>query len=210
MTHGKYIVIEGNDGTGKSTQVRLLRKYLANIGIKSVEYHEPEGTPIANRIRDVIKNGKLVRDGYTNLLLFTAARHEIWKQAERQLEKGIWVISARNYYSTLAYQGYGEGIDIELIRQTTEQFTSQRYIRPDLAIILDLGDTARLKRLEQRGAPKTVDTFEARDINFQDRVNNGYRQLANQLNIATISADVDADSISKEIISNHLTTLIDD
>lgn len=210
MTHGKYIVIEGNDGTGKSTQVRLLRKYLANIGIKSVEYHEPEGTPIANRIRDIIKNGKLVRDGYTNLLLFTAARHEIWKQAERQLEKGIWVISARNYYSTLAYQGYGEGIDIELIRQTTEQFTSQRYIRPDLAIILDLGDTARLKRLEQRGAPKTVDTFEARDINFQDRVNNGYRQLANQLNIATISADVDADSISKEIISNHLTTLIDD
>jgi dTMP kinase len=210
MTHGKYIVIEGNDGTGKSTQVRLLRKYLANIGIKSVEYHEPEGTPIANRIRDVIKNGKLVRDGYTNLLLFTAARHEIWKQAERQLEKGIWVISARNYYSTLAYQGYGEGIDIELIRQTTEQFTSQRYIRPDLAIILDLGDTARLKRLEQRGTPKTVDTFEARDINFQDRVNNGYRQLANQLNIATISADVDADSISKEIISNHLTTLIDD
>jgi dTMP kinase len=209
MTHGKYIVIEGNDGTGKSTQVRLLRKYLANIGIKSVEYHEPEGTPIANRIRDIIKNGKLVRDGYTNLLLFTAARHEIWKQAERQLEKGIWVISARNYYSTLAYQGYGEGIDIELIRQTTEQFTSQRYIRPDLAIILDLGDTARLKRLEQRGAPKTVDTFEARDINFQDRVNNGYRQLANQLNIATISADVDADSISKEIISNHLTTLID-
>ncbi|MCA9341391.1 dTMP kinase [Candidatus Saccharibacteria bacterium] len=210
MTSGKYIVIEGNDGTGKSTQVRLLRKYLANIGIKSVEYHEPEGTPIANRIRDVIKNGKLVRDGYTNLLLFTAARHEIWKQAERQLEKGIWVISARNYYSTLAYQGYGEGIDIELIRQTTEQFTSQRYIKPDLAIILDLGDTARLKRLEQRGAPKTVDTFEARDINFQDRVNNGYRQLANQLNIATISADVDADSISKEIISNHLTTLIDD
>ena len=105
MERGKYIVIEGHDGTGKSTQAERIRDRLQKEGIDSVEFHEPAGVPIADAIRTVIKDGSLERDGETNLLLFTAARHEIWKHAEKELALGKWVVSARNYYSSLAYQG---------------------------------------------------------------------------------------------------------
>src|SRR5680860_1336148 len=106
MKTGKYVVIEGHDGTGKSTQVSLIRQRLLQHDVESIEFHEPAGSPIADAIRNVIKDGNLERDATTNLFLFSAARHEIWKtQALPALELGKWVIASRNYYSSLAYQG---------------------------------------------------------------------------------------------------------
>jgi dTMP kinase len=186
---GKYIVIEGGDGTGKSTQVQLLRSRLTTRGIDSIEFHEPQGTPIADEIRTIIKNGNLPRDGRTNLLLFTAARHEIWQQAREALEKGIWVVAARNYFSTLAYQGYGEGLDLDLITSITEQFTDKTYMSPDLAIILTLDDeTERKKRIGQRGALENPDTFESREMSFQQALQQGYLKIAQERGLEVISA----------------------
>lgn len=200
MGRGKYIVIEGHDGTGKSTQVGLLREKLAAQGIQSIEFHEPAGVPIANEIRTIIVNGKLERDAKTNLLLFTAARHEIWKQAQVTLAEGKWVIAARNYFSTLAYQGYGEGLDHDLIVRITKQFTDELYMHPDYAVILSLGDeTERSKRIHGRGGLSTPDTFESRNTQFQAAVEQGYLAVAAQYNLPVISASQSKETIADQI-----------
>lgn len=198
--HGKYIVIEGNDGTGKSTQVELLRTRLKNDGIQTIEIHEPGGTAVADAIRQVIKNGSLERSAKTNLLLFTASRQEIWQHAEAHLAKGTWVIAARNYFSTLAYQGYGEGLDRELILSVTQQFTSDRYMTPDLAVILTLEDEdERKRRIGQRGDLDNPDTFESKDSSFQQRVSDGYLHIAKDRSLPVISALQTPQQISDEI-----------
>lgn len=201
MTEGKYIVIEGHDGTGKSTQVGLLRSYLAKRGIESIEFHEPEGTPMADALRTIIKNGELERSAKTNLLLFTAARHEIWhERALPALKMGTWVVAARNYYSTLAYQGYGEGLDRELITSLTAQFTDERYLRPDLSVILTLDDASeRARRIGERGELETRDTFESRPEYFQGRVQAGYVQIAHEHHLPIISAQQTPQAVFEEI-----------
>lgn len=198
---GKYVVIEGHDGTGKSTQVVLVREKLLERGIDSIEFHEPEGSPIANEIRTVIKNSTLPRDGTTNLLLFSAARHDIWfSRALPALAEGKWVIASRNYYSTLAYQGYGEGLDTDLISTTTRIATDDQYLKPDLAMILDLDDEEeRKKRISARGELTNPDTFESKDTQFQRRVKNGYLAIAKSHNIETLSASQSIEDVHEEI-----------
>ena len=198
---GKYVVIEGHDGTGKSTQVVLVREKLLERGIDSIEFHEPEGSPIANEIRTVIKNSTLPRDGTTNLLLFSAARHDIWfSRALPALAEGKWVIASRNYYSTLAYQGYGEGLDTDLISTTTRIATDDQYLKPDIAMILDLDDEEeRKKRISARGELTNPDTFESKDAEFQRRVKNGYLTIARSHNIETLSASQSIEEVHEEI-----------
>lgn len=199
MTVGKYIVIEGNDGTGKSTQVEAIRERLEQAGIESIEFHEPAGVPIADAIRNVIKDGSLERDGETNLLLFTAARHEIWKRAEKELNDGKWVVAARNYFSTLAYQGYGEGLSLDLITNTMRTFMSDHYLNPDLAVILSIDHDTREERISQRGALATPDTFEARDLDFQTRVSDGYLSIAKNHDLKVIDASQSIELVTKDI-----------
>lgn len=199
MARGKYVVIEGNDGTGKSTQVELLAEHLRTNGIDTFVTHEPAGTPIADAIRTVIKNGELERDGLTNLLLFTAARHENWRQAKNELVKGKWVISARNFISTEVYQGYGEGIPIEQIHGITREFTDDQYMKPDFTFVLSLDNDARDKRIKQRGALTHKDTFEARDREFQDKLNLGYIETAKRYGFPLIDANRSIDDIQAEI-----------
>jgi len=123
------------------------------------------------------------------LLLFTAARHEIWKKARAELAKGTWVVAARNYFSTLAYQGYGEGLDLDLIINTTQRFTDETYMNPDFTVILSLEDEdEREKRITQRGKLKNPDTFESRGVDFQQKVAAGYQQIAQQRRLPIISA----------------------
>lgn len=208
MARGKYIVIEGNDGTGKSTQVQLLREYLTKQGIESSEYQEPSGTPIAAAIREVILNGSLERDSSTNLLLFTAARHEIWKEAEKKLEEGTWVVCSRNYFSTLAYQGYGEGLDLELITQLTAQFTSPTYMQPDLSVVLALDHTSRTERIQKRGETKSSDTFESRPDDFQDRVSNGYLEIAKARQLPVVDASLPPEDVARIIQTQHLSGIL--
>lgn len=201
MKVGKYVVIEGHDGTGKSTQVGILRERLKEQGVDSVEFHEPDGTPIADAIRTLIKNGDLERDGMTNLLLFSAARHDIWtKKALTALRDGKWVIASRNYYSTLAYQGYGEGIAIDVIKLITRTVTDDKYMQPDLSVILSLDDESeRVKRIAARGELKNPDTFESKAEDFQKRVKQGYIQIARDSHVPIISAQGTVDEVTDRI-----------
>ena len=198
---GRSIVIEGNDGTGKSTQVDLLGNRLHDeYGIDSLIIHEPDGPGISAAIREVIKNGSLERDAVTNLLLFTASRHESNRAAEAALAQGLWVLKARDWSSSEAYQGGGEGLDAAYIRRITEEFTSPLYMSPDLKVILGLPDEVREKRIAGRGELENPDTFEMRDNDFQQRVNHAYLTIASRENYPLVDATKSIDEIHAEIM----------
>lgn len=201
MTRGKYIVIEGHDGTGKSTQVTAIRAKLNDLGIESVEFHEPDGTPVADEIRSLIKNGALERDGMTNLLLFSASRHDIWtKKALPALAEGKWVVASRNYFSTLAYQGYGERARLDDILNITLVATDEQYMKPDIAVILNLDDeTERKKRIGERGELANPDTFESKGDDFQTRVKNAYVTIAAERDIPIVSASQPIEDVTRSI-----------
>lgn len=209
MAEGLYIVLEGIDGTGKSTQLDITRQKLAKCGFGSIEFSEPAIDPkdgvedvlIADALRTIIKNGSLERDALTNLFLFSAARHEKWRQRGLPaLRLGQFVVAARNYWSTLAYQGYGEGLDLDLIHHQTLIATDERYINPDIAIILNMNnETERLQRISQRGPIENPDTFESRGDDFQTKVNNAYLDIADRYNVPVVSATGTPDEVSDRI-----------
>ena len=207
MKKGKYIVIEGNDGTGKTTQVELLAEHFRKNG-QAVQIVEEPGsdnptnsTPVANELRKAIKNGSLERSPEINVLLFSAARRELWqKKITPALNKGKIVLSARNYFSTLAYQGQGEGIDSEEILRLTKLFTHERYMNPDVLIVLVANHGTRKKRIAKRGALLNPDTFESRNDAFQNTVNNAYAELATKYNLPTINAGQSIEEIHKQLI----------
>ncbi|UTX51701.1 dTMP kinase [Candidatus Saccharibacteria bacterium TM7i] len=201
VSEGRYVVIEGTDGTGKSTQVERLAQRLEGLGHEVVQFHEPDGTEISAEIRTIIKNGDLARTAFTNLLLFSAARRENWLQTGLPtLERGGWVVSARDYTSTLAYQGYGEGLDLRVISRITALSTDERYMSPDKMIILDLDDEVeRKRRIESRGELENPDTFESKDAEFQLRVQEAYRDIARKRGLAVVSASRTAELVEADI-----------
>lgn len=209
---GKYIVIEGHDGTGKSEQAKLLRSRLKNLGVKVCNFlvEEPDGAttedgislvPIATEIRKIIKNGELKRDPYTNVQLFTAARRANWLQAmEPALDRGEWVVSARSWWSTIAYQGYAEGVSLQEIESTyTMSVGGTRYMNPDLGLILDVDHDVRTDRIASRGTLETLDTFESQPDDFQERIKQGYVQWAKLKDIPLIDASGTLDEVHESV-----------
>ena len=220
MVQGKYIVIEGTDGTGKSTQAELIAERLNRQGIDSIQFHEPDGVKIAGEIRTILKNGSLDRTALTNVLLFTSSRRENWiQEGLPALKAGKWVISARDYTSTLVYQGIAENLelgntideDLAIIEQLTLMATDRRYVTPDHRIILDINDEAeRVRRIEERGELKNPDTWESKDYLFQQSLIQGYRRIAGEKNLPIISASQSIEAINDQIwdiITSHDTTL---
>jgi dTMP kinase len=201
MTRGKYIVIEGGDGTGKTTQADILQEYLESQGKKVIHLKEPGGSPVSEAIRSVLLDGTLERTPMTNILLFTANRHELWHSTIKPaLEQGTWVISTRNYWSTLAYQGYGEGMSSSIITAITATFTDKDYMNPDCAVMLTLDDINTSKeRIKERGAQEKPDTFESRDLDFQARVLRGYSNIAKIYNLPTVSAAQSIEKVASDI-----------
>jgi len=171
---GLFITFEGGEGCGKSTQARLLRNNLERDNIPVVLTHEPGGTPLGNRIRGLLK---VKRDfnisPQAELLLFAACRAQLIKDIILPtLDTGTNVICDRFSGSTLAYQGYGRGLELELIESINRIATGG--LEPDLIILLDLQPEAGLVRKRNTGD----DRFEAEDIAFHRRVRDGYLELA--------------------------------
>lgn len=204
---GKYIVIEGNDGTGKSTQVAKLADYFRERGRTVCVVEEPgsddpeKSTPIADELRKVIKNGDLARSAAVNVALFSAARRELWREKiQPALERGEIVLSARNYISTLVYQGWGEGYDESEILRLTKLFTDERYLRPDIMIILSLSHDRREERIAMRGELENPDTFESRGQDFQKKVDDGYLEIAKDYDIPVVLADGNVEEVHDMLI----------
>lgn len=203
-----YIVIEGQDGTGKSTQVEKMAEFLRSRGLEVLTLHEPDGDlESAHALREIIKQKKYDLEPMTHVLLFTAARNELWhKLAEPVLSRGGVVIAARNWWSTLSYQGYGQGVSKSRIIRLTKQMLPERYVSPDKSVILTLSDAERRKREAGRdavgGADTTAatDTFESKPDEFQARVNHGYEKIAKEFGIPTLDASPSIDEIFEELV----------
>jgi len=185
-----YIVIEGQDGTGKSTQAELFADYFRAKNKKVLTLHEPDGElPQAHDIHDLIlvKGKDYNLEPLTNLALFTAARLELWhKLAQPVLNQGGIVISARNWWSTLAYQGYGEGVSRSKIIRITNEMLPKPYVKPDKSAILTLPDKVREERERKRG--KALETFEVKGDKFQGKVNHAYEKIAKDLSVPIVDA----------------------
>ena len=204
---GRYIVIEGNDGTGKSTQVAKLAEYFRARGQTVCVVEEPgsddpeKSTPIANELRNVIKNGDLARSAAVNVALFSAARRELWREKIRPaLERGEIVLSARNYISTLVYQGQAERYDEAEILRLTKLFTDEKYLHPDVMIVLSLSHDKRAKRIAMRGELKNPDTFESRGQDFQEKITKGYLKIAKDYDIPVVLADGNVEEVHDMLI----------
>lgn len=171
---GTFIVIEGGDGAGKSTQVRLLSRRLAREGYHVVTAREPGGSALGETVRRWLKT----RPGLTpltELFLFSAARAQLVEEviAPALADEGILVCD-RFTASTLAYQGYGRGLALDLIRRLNQAAT--RGIQPDLTVFLEVPIEAGLARK----AGEARDNFESEALEFHRRVREGYLALASR------------------------------
>ncbi|MBE9526911.1 MAG: dTMP kinase [Proteobacteria bacterium] len=175
MYKGKFITIEGSEGAGKSTNIQYIQDYLQAKNIDFIATREPGGTPIAEKIRDLLldkKNTSLCED--TELLLMFAARSQHLNELIiPALEAGKWVLSDRFTDATYAYQGGGRGLAKNKISQL-EQWV-QGDLRPDATILLDIPVELGMERVRNRGE---TDRFEEEQMSFFKRIRDTYLQLA--------------------------------
>jgi len=173
---GKFITFEGGEGSGKSTQTRLLAEALRTTGREVVLTREPGGSEGAESIRRLIVEGDAGRwDPVTETLLFAAARRDHVERLIRpSLDMGIWIICDRFIDSTVAYQGYGGGVDMNFIESLTDAAVGD--LRPDLTIILDLAAERGLARADRRGSGE--DRFERMATDFHRRLREGFLAIA--------------------------------
>lgn len=177
MKRGVFISFEGIEGSGKSTQAKLLKEFLINSGYDVLLTVEPGGTRIGEEIRRLIlslDNKNMLP--LTELLLYNASRiQHIEEIILPSLKRGFVVITDRFTDSTIAYQGYGRKISIDLIIEVDRLINNS--LRPDLTILLDLDPKEGLKRNERLNKK---DRLELEDLEFHERVRRGYLEIASK------------------------------
>ena len=175
MTRGKFITIEGGEGVGKTTQMDFICHWIESQGIEVVATREPGGTPLGERIREILldpSNDSLARE--TELLLMFAARSDHWsRKILPAINKGIWVISDRFTDASYAYQGGGRKIPRERIAELERLVLGEQ--RPDLTLLLDVPVTIATQRVHSRG---DKDRIEQEQDAFFTRVRDAYLEIA--------------------------------
>lgn len=182
---GIFITFEGPEGCGKTTQSKLLADLLASMGYNVILTHEPGGTNIGEKIRKMLldpQNGEMLP--FCELFLFLASRYQLVNEIiKKQLDSGNIVICSRYTDATLAYQGYGRGIDLNILKRLNDVATCGIY--PDLTILLDMEPESGLMRINERIEPKKEtliasvekDRIEEEQIEFHKKVREGYLDL---------------------------------
>jgi dTMP kinase len=202
-----FITFEGPDGSGKSTQCKLLAEYLESLGHSVLLTREPGGTEISLQIRQVIMNLKnKSMQPATEFLLFSAARAQLVREKIRPyLESGGIVVADRYYDSSLAYQGYGHGIPLDTIRAITDFATGS--LKPDLTLLLDIDSERGLRRRQTTGAEwNRLDDYA---LELHQRVRHGFLELAaaEPGRWRIINADQPVDMLQAEVrqaVNQHL------
>jgi dTMP kinase len=172
---GWFITLEGPEGCGKSTQLRLLASWLSQAGVEPVVTREPGGTPIGEVIRDLLHDCSRTDMAFeTEILLYAASRAQHVVQVIRpELDQGRIVLCDRFYDSTYAYQGYGRGLPLEALRRITA-FATQGLV-PDLTLYLDVSPEVGLRRRQESG--EALNRLDREAVAFHTRVRQGYLAL---------------------------------
>lgn len=171
MGKNLFVVFEGGEGSGKTTQTKALANRLRKLGFPVVLTHEPGGTLLGNKLRRWVKWGRGVTT-QTELFLFLASRSQLISRVIRPaLEKGQIIICDRFDASTFAYQGYGRGMDLDFLKMVNSFVTDGLY--PDLTVLLDVSAEQGLARKKMK-----MDVFEREEFLFHQRVRDGYIKMA--------------------------------
>ena len=192
----KFITLEGGEGAGKSTQARLLADTLCERGLPVLRTREPGGAPGAEFLREVLLSGRVDWDPRAETMLHVTARMEhVAKTIRPALTAGSLVVCDRFHDSTLAYQGFGLGVD----RAFIEDLGRLIGIIPDLTLVLDVPRDVAIKRLRSRGA--VDDRYERLNEAFHARVNEGFRDIARLPRHVLIDASRQEEEVHAAIIA---------
>jgi dTMP kinase len=197
---GKFVTLEGVDGAGKSTHLQFIADELGKSGRHVVVTREPGGTPLAEKLRKRILEEPMDPMEATRLI-FEARKDHVAKLIRPALEQGSWVLCDRFTDATIAYQGAGQGVPLELLERLGIEAHSG--LVPDRTLLFDIPPTVSTQRLITSG--KTLDRFETQDRDFFERVRNAYLARANAepWRIRVIDATKDLAQIRKAL-EQHL------
>ena len=171
---GRFITFEGPEGSGKSTQVRLLAERLTTAGVPHLLTREPGGTGIGDQLRALVLDTRSSMAAMTEFLIYSASRAQLVEQIIRPaLKRGELVVCDRYVDSSYAYQGYGRGLDLAQLRAVSAAATGG--LMPELTVLLTINPELGLERAASVGAP---DRIEQAGLDFHRRLNQGFRELA--------------------------------
>ncbi|MEN8904859.1 MAG: dTMP kinase [Clostridiales bacterium] len=206
MKKGLLITFEGMDGSGKTTQIKMIEEYLNSKGFKTVITREPGGTIISESIRNIVLNNEFKEmDSTTELLLYCASRAQLVKEIILPaIENSKIVLCDRFIDSTIVYQGYARGIDIDFLNKLNE-FVSMG-IEPDITFLLNISSQESKNRLN---LCEEMDRIENEDSNFYNKVCKGYNEITKiyKKRIKSIDGTKDKDKISL-IIKNDIENIL--
>jgi dTMP kinase len=195
-TAGKFIVIDGPDGCGKSTQVKMLAEYLKKSGVKVKTFRDPGDTAIGEKIREILLNPQhKAMNTRTELLLYMAARAQLWQEKiAPALESGCACILDRWLSSSCAYQGYAGSFGIDNVIKVAKNCLERVW--PDRTIILDIDIQTASKRLK-----KNLDRMEQKGDAYHRKVRSGFLKLAKgNKKFTIIDATKPAENVQMEIV----------
>ena len=200
---GKFITLEGIEGSGKSTNLVTIKSILDQYKIDYVLTREPGGGPLGPHLRKLLLDkDQSISPSVEMLLMMADRRDHVDNLINPNLDKGIWVISDRYLDSTIAYQGGGRQLDIDLI---TSLSASLKLPTPDLTLLFDLPVDVALERAKERSE---LDRFEREPKDFHSRIRESYLELASTNHrIKTIDSSKDLESVSLQV-KNHLTEFL--
>lgn len=194
----KFIVVEGLEGAGKSTAIAFVKQQLEQQNIQPVCTREPGGTPLAERLRELVKQvqqGEVVAPQTELLLMYAARMQLICNVIKPALAAGQWVLADRHDMSSRAYQGGGRQLDEQFIDQLRNAVLGD--LRPDLTLYLDIDPAIGLERARQRGE---LDRIEQEQLAFFQRTRHKYLQIArNEPNIAIIDASQPLTGVQQQL-----------
>lgn len=211
ISPGKRIVVEGNDGTGKSTVADMLSWQVRQNGFRTLRIDEPNSPidddgnvllPHIAELRREIKDGTYTHNPTADLAMFNVARFLSWTHITKpqMFEQGVWPIQARDKTSSEAYQGNADGLGIDTVNGTIHSFMNdETYFHPDFKTVLVFkNEIERLKRVKNRAILEVPDTFESRGEAFQRSVNEGYLLVAKRdgLDITEIEAEQSKEEVA--------------
>ena len=194
---GNFITIEGGEGTGKTTLVNSLKKFIESKGIECFVTREPGGTKTAEDLRSILINNDFDLDQELDILSFARSEH-VSKTIKEKLKKGIWVISDRFFDSTLAYQGFMNLERFNEIQQYCHLAAGE--CTPDFTIWLDLDPGTGLERVKEKN------NFEKRGLSFHEKIRNNFEKVSNEYPMRVIKVNINEKN--EEVVFNLASSLL--